>query len=103
LLARAGLRPSLVTTRIADGGRRLEALWRLARSLNPDLVLQRGYARVEADGHVVASADRARDVGVMTLVFADGRVDVAATDAPPPSPRPKPRISPASSLQPRLL
>ena len=102
-LARVGLRPPLITARIADGQARLDGLWRLARSLNPDLVLQRGYARVEAEGHVVASADRARDVGAMTLVFADGRVDVAVMDAPPPSPRPKPRISPASSLQPRLL
>ena len=103
LLARVGLRPSLITMRVADGNARLEALWRVARSLNPDLVLQRGYARVEADGHVVAGVARARQVGAMTLVFADGRVDVATTDAPPPPPRAKPKASPASSLQPRLL
>jgi exodeoxyribonuclease VII large subunit len=102
-LTHVGLRPSLVTTRIADGERRLEALWRLARSLNPDLVLQRGYARIEADGHVVASAAKAREVGAMTLVFADGRVDVATTDAPPPPPRPKPKPPTNPSLQPRLL
>jgi exodeoxyribonuclease VII large subunit len=103
LLARVGLRPSLITTRVADGHARLEALWRVARSLNPDLVLQRGYARVEAEGHVVASKAKAREVGAMTLVFADGRVDVATTDAPPPPPRAKPKASPTSSLQPRLL
>jgi exodeoxyribonuclease VII large subunit len=103
LLARVGLRPQLVTVRLADGRARLDSLWRLARSLNPDLVLQRGYARVEAEGHVVATAGRAREIGAMTLVFADGRVDVATADAPPSPARAKPKAPPASSLQPRLL
>jgi exodeoxyribonuclease VII large subunit len=103
LLARVGLRPQLITARVADGRARLDGLWRLARSLNPDLVLQRGYARVEAEGYIVASADLARKVGAMTLVFADGRVDVATSDAPPAPPRAKPKATPPSSLQPRLL
>ncbi|WBO22394.1 exodeoxyribonuclease VII large subunit [Sphingomonas abietis] len=106
-LDRVGLRPQLVTARIADGRARLDALWRVAQSLNPDLVLQRGYARVEADGHVVASAARAREVGAMRLVFADGGVDVVATDTPSPRTKPRPAPAsapaPASSLQPRLL
>ncbi len=102
LLARVGLRPSLITTRIGDEQARLEALWRVARSLNPDLVLQRGYARVEAEGHVVASVAKAREVGAMRLVFADGGIDVAATDALTAPARSKPKPAPAS-LQPRLL
>jgi exodeoxyribonuclease VII large subunit len=103
MLARVGLRPALVAARITEGRARLEGLWRVAQSLNPDLVLQRGYARVEADGHVVASATRAIEIGAMTLVFADGRVNVATTDTPPSPTRPKLRTPPTSSLQPRLL
>jgi exodeoxyribonuclease VII large subunit len=113
LLARIGLKPALVTARIGDAATRLESLWRVAQSLNPDLVLRRGYARVEAEGHLVTTADRARVVGAMTLVFADGRVAVrteepAAAAAGPMSvapPRTKAQPKPVSgpSLQPRLL
>jgi exodeoxyribonuclease VII large subunit len=110
-LGRIGLRPALVTARVAEGRARLDALWRVAQSLNPDLVLARGYARVETgageDAHVVTSAARAREVGAMRLVFADGKVEVttgapAAPPSPPPS-RAKPAPAPGASLQPRLL
>ena len=101
-LDRIQLRPALVTARLADAHARLDGLWRLAQSLNPDLVLRRGYARVEADGHVVATADQAREAGAMRLVFADGAVDVATTE-PPPSSRGKARPPRDPSLQPRLL
>jgi exodeoxyribonuclease VII large subunit len=101
-LDRVALRPALVSGRVADARARLEALWRLAQSLHPDRPLARGYARVEAEGHVVASVARAIEVGAMRLVFADGAVNVATTDAPPPS-RGKPRPPRDPSLQPRLL
>ncbi len=97
------LRPALVTTRLADAQARLAALWRVAQSLNPDLVLTRGYARVEAGAHVVTSAEQARQARALRLVFADGRVDVTTADSPPSSPRPRPTPPRDPSLQPRLL
>jgi exodeoxyribonuclease VII large subunit len=80
----------------------------VAQSLNPDLVLTRGYARVEAgqgkDRHVVSSAAKAREAGALRLVFADGKVDVTTAEAPPTPPsRPKPAPPRDASLQPRLL
>ncbi|WP_019834482.1 exodeoxyribonuclease VII large subunit [Sphingomonas sp. PR090111-T3T-6A] len=101
-LDRMPLRPTLVTGRLAEARAKLDALWRVAQSLNPDLVLRRGYARVEAEGHVVDSAAKAEAVGAMRLIFADGGVNVVATDAPPPS-RPKPRPPRDPSLQPQLF
>jgi exodeoxyribonuclease VII large subunit len=97
------LRLATVTVRFAEARQTLDQLWRVAQSLNPDLVLARGYARVEADGHVVPSAARAIEAGRMRLIFADGAVDVAATDPPASPSRPKPKSSPGASLQPRLL
>jgi exodeoxyribonuclease VII large subunit len=97
------LRIATVTTRFTDARQKLDQLWRVAQSLNPDLVLARGYARVEADGHVVPSAARAIEAGRMRLIFADGSVEVATADSPEPAARPKPRPQPGVSLQPRLL
>ena len=62
-LDRQPLRLATVTTRFADARQKLDQLWRVAQSLNPDLVLARGYARVEADGHVVPSAGARRRGG----------------------------------------
>ena len=102
-LDRQPLRIATVTTRFTDARQKLDQLWRVAQSLNPDLVLARGYARVEADGHVVPSAARAIEAGRMRLIFADGSVEVATADSPEPAARPKPRPQPGVSLQPRLL
>jgi len=98
-LDRHPLRLVTVTTRFADARQKLDQLWRVAQSLNPDLVLARGYARVEAEGHVVPSAARAAEAGRMRLIFADGAVEVVTTG----SPAPRPRSKPAPFLQPRLL
>ncbi len=99
------LRLATVTARFADSRQKLDQLWRVAQSLNPDLVLGRGYARVEAEGHVVPSAARAIEAGRLRLIFADGAVDVATTDSPVPAPAQasRARPKPAPSLQPRLL
>jgi exodeoxyribonuclease VII large subunit len=63
--------------RIDDFGDRLKrGLGRVAASLNPDRVLERGYARVEKrGGGTVSSAAAARAAGALTLRFADGPVD----------------------------
>ena len=83
---------------VAEAARRLEAGWRIAAGLNPARLLARGYAWVEAEGHVVASAERARAAGRMALVFADGRVDVATTDAAPPRAKPRAPRAPSNQL-----
>jgi exodeoxyribonuclease VII large subunit len=63
--------------RVGEARGRLDATWRLARSLNPDRVLERGYARVtaRADGATLVSAAGARGAGGVTLHFRDGTVD----------------------------
>lgn len=77
-LARASgaLRPVMLSQRITRDRDRLERTWRLATSLNPTNLLQRGYAMVEKrDGGVVTSSAAARSAGALTLRFADGAVD----------------------------
>ena len=97
-LARAGgaLRPQLLRVKLDRAGDRLAAAWRLAQSVNPENLLARGYAWVEArpTGGVVASAVRARGAGALRLHFADGTVDArierATSDGkarPPVQPR----------------
>jgi exodeoxyribonuclease VII large subunit len=91
-LARAGgaLRPAVLTQRLARDRDRLERTWRLATSLNPTNLLQRGYAMVEQrDGEVVTSAAGARAAGALTLRFADGAVD-ARVERPGGKPYVKP-------------
>ena len=72
------IRPALLDGRLATARTRLEATWRLAQSLNPDRVLERGYARVTArpGGETLTGAGAARGAGAMTLRFRDGTVDV---------------------------
>ncbi len=99
----APLRPALVAGRIERGRDRLDALWRLATSLDPRRLLAQGFAIVTAaDGRVLTGAAAARGAVHLSLAFADG--DVAVTvdaggsgDAPsrpsPPLPR-RPRAGP---------
>ncbi len=78
-LAVLRFRPELVTARLAERRRRLEAIARLAASLHPERPLARGYAWVSRrDGGVVATAAKARAAGHLTLHFADGTVDARA-------------------------
>lgn len=79
-LARASgaLRPGLLHARLERGRDRLAAAWRLARSVNPENLLAKGYAWVSrrTDGAVVTSAAAARSSTGLVLHFADGTVDV---------------------------
>jgi exodeoxyribonuclease VII large subunit len=77
-LARAAgaLRPAILMQRLALARAKIDQLWRVAASLNPDRVLERGYARVEKrSGGTISSASAARAAGALTLRFADGPVD----------------------------
>ena len=78
------LRPATLRARVEGARARLDATWRLVQSLNPDRVLERGYARVTArTGGTLSSAAAARAAGALTLRFGDGTVDVAVDgDAP---------------------
>jgi exodeoxyribonuclease VII large subunit len=95
-LARASgaLRPTLLRTRLDRCADRLQAVWRLAQSVNPENLLARGYAWVEGKGgQVVTSAAAARAAVALSLHFADGTVDARVErapsgpkrEAPPPS------------------
>lgn len=77
-LARAAgaLRPAMLTQRLENAQNRLDQLWRVAASLNPDRILERGYARVERkDGGTVTNVAQAKAAGALVLHFADGQVD----------------------------
>ena len=85
-LAAARLDPRLVARPMQVSRERLDRLWRVADSLGPHRVLERGYARVEGrSGKTLATATAARTAAAVTLVFHDGRVDArverAATTA----------------------
>ena len=80
-LDRAGgaLRPAILQRGLERDRAKLDAAWRLAGSLNPDRVLERGYARVtaRAGGQTLSTAAATRAAGALTLRFAHGeQVDV---------------------------
>lgn len=99
-LAAARLAPALVTRRIDTARGQLAALGRIAQSLNPDNVLERGYVRVTAsDGRTLTSRAAAAGEAALALHFRDGVLDVAPAgeDAPgraAPRPKPAPRSAP---------
>ena len=83
-LSRAGerldavrLAPGLLLARIARERTRLDGLARVAQSLNPDGILQRGYVRVTgADGRTLVSREQASGEAALALHFRDGELAV---------------------------
>ncbi|WP_375421282.1 exodeoxyribonuclease VII large subunit [uncultured Sphingomonas sp.] len=71
------LRPAALLRQLEAKRASLAATWRLVQSLNPDTVLDRGYARVTArvGGATLSSSAAVRGAGAVTLRFADGTVD----------------------------
>ena len=99
--AGGALRPGLLVAIEQRGRERLNALWRVAQLAHPNRPLERGYARVEdRKGRVLVSAAAAREAKLLSLVFGDGRTDVAVTDGPA---RPARGNAPAKADQPKLL
>ncbi|MGR6329403.1 exodeoxyribonuclease VII large subunit [Sphingomonas sp. XXL09] len=87
-LDRAGgaVRPALLQRQWERQRDRLAATWRLAASLNPDAVLDRGYARVTTrTGDTLISAAAAREAGALTLRFRDAPLDVVVDGPPVPT------------------
>ncbi|MCU6454489.1 exodeoxyribonuclease VII large subunit [Sphingomonas sp. A2-49] len=75
------LRPAILQAQVDRQRERLAATWRLVRSLNPDAVLDRGYARVtDGAGTTLSSADAVRAARAVTLRFRDGSVDAVVAD-----------------------
>ncbi len=115
--AGAALRPAILERQVERGRDRLSSTWRLVQSLNPDRILERGYARITArpGGETLSSAEAAEAADTLTLRFRDGTVDVAVeggggrTGVEPPAPKtydkPKrePQPKPGKPDQPTLL
>jgi exodeoxyribonuclease VII large subunit len=80
------LRPAILALRLAAARGRLEQLWRVAVTLNPDAILKRGYARIEKrGGGLIASSAEARKAAALTLHFADGTVDARVENGNKPA------------------
>lgn len=99
-LDRLRLRPDALTRAHRDCMTAFDRVSRHFAALDPDLPLQRGYARVMAGDRLVASVADAQAAGAVTIRFRDGSVAAqvgAAAPAvlaeAPPAPRParKPR------------
>jgi len=89
-LDRSRLDPRLLQRPLAEAHDRLERLWRVAQSLDPDGVLKRGYARIEGrDGRTLATAAAVRSAGSVTIKLHDGDVAVRI-DTPRAPARPVP-------------
>ncbi|MBJ6122888.1 exodeoxyribonuclease VII large subunit [Sphingomonas mollis] len=75
--AAGALRPAVLERQAESARDRLAATWRLVQSLNPDRILERGYARVTAriGGETLSSAAAVRAAGAVSLRFRDGTVD----------------------------
>ena len=72
------LRTATLQRQVDAARDRLTATWRLVQSLNPDAVLDRGYARVTArTGETLSSSAAVRAAGAVTLRFRDGSVDAS--------------------------
>jgi exodeoxyribonuclease VII large subunit len=87
------LHPRLLSRRVEQGQRRLDALARLQGSLHPEAPLKRGFARVtDASGKTIMSREAAIKAGDVGLRFADGEVGatVSGGAATPRPPAPKP-------------
>ena len=111
--AGAALRPAILERQVERGRDRLASTWRLVQSLNPDRILERGYARITArpGGETLSSAEAARAADTLTLRFRDGTVDVAVDQGGLERPAPKtydkpkrePDADPSQPSQPTLL
>lgn len=90
---RLWLRPDYLTRVYRDRATAFDRLSRLFTSVNPDLPLQRGFARVMAGDRLVRSVTDAQAAGQVSLHFADGAVAAAIDTAAPLEAAPAPAIS----------
>lgn len=97
----------LLSARLAQARGQLDGLGRVLRSLNPDAVLERGYARITAaDGRTLTSRAAAALEPMLAVQFRDGALTVVpgeTASAPRSAPRPRPAPKPDESSQGKLL
>lgn len=94
-LARLRLSPSVLVRNLREGSARLDGLARMMRSLDPDAVLQRGYARILGPAGTITDKAVAEKEAALTIKFRDGELAVTSGDASPRSPRPAPQKKPS--------
>ena len=96
----------LLQARASAASERLGALVRLFRSLDPDQVLARGYARITGrSGQTLVDRAAAASETALTVHFRDGGLEVVPAGAAPIRAAPKPKAPPPSDpgLQGKLL
>jgi len=90
----------LLQANLRNAGQRLAALDRVMRSLNPDAVLERGFARVtDAAGRTLTSAAQAGKEPALTLRFRDDALGVTTGGVQ----RKRPAARAVPGEQPKLL
>lgn len=80
-LDRLQLRPDYLQRALSERAVAFDRVSRHFASLDPDRPLQKGYARVMAQGRLVQSVAAAQAAGAVTLHFKDGTVNAAIGDA----------------------
>jgi exodeoxyribonuclease VII large subunit len=98
---RLRLRPDYLERALRDRRAAFDSLSRLFASVNPDLPLQRGFARVMAGDRLVKSVADAQAAVAVSLHFRDGMVD--ATIGGAPLEKPSGEAISSSSRAPRKL
>lgn len=92
-LAAIRLSPALLTREVAMKRGQLDSLERVRLQLDPRAPLRRGYVLVsDSLGHVVKSAEKARQQSALTLEFDDGQL-VVSTGTTPVAPKRTPRAA----------
>ena len=80
---RLRLRPDYLTRVYQDRATTFDRVSRLFTSVNPDLPLQRGFARVMAGDRLVKSVAEAQAAGAVSLHFRDGAVGASIEGGAP--------------------
>ena len=99
------IRPATLDRRLEAARRSLSDVGRLVESLNPDRILERGYARVTTrDGATITTADAAREAGALTLHFRHRELVEVTTAGAVEEATPRPHVRRKSKPdQPTLL
>jgi exodeoxyribonuclease VII large subunit len=96
-LDRLRLRPDHLARLFKDRAAAFDGLSRLFLSVNPDLPLHRGFARVMSGDRLVKTVSDARAAGAVSLHFADGAVAATVEGGSPPPALEKPQSQAISS------
>lgn len=94
----------LLRSNLRHAREQLASLERMIRSLDPDSVLKRGYARVtDTAGHTLTTAAAAGNEPALAIRFRDGELGVAPMREQGAAPKKRPAAASPQSEQPKLL